>query len=287
MQVVECGPRDGLQNEQVVLGWQDKLRFVELLADAGCGRIEAGAFVSPRLVPQMANSDELFLALRDRGDLELSALVPNRRGLDRAAACGVREIALFSAATDEFCRANIGMSVDESLATYQDVAGAALELGMRVRGYVSVAFGCPYSGAVQPSAVADVAARLRAMGCFEVSVADTIGSATPELVSQVLTAAVPVIGLDQTALHLHDTHGRAIENLLVALGMGVRVFDAAAAGLGGCPFAPGAPGNVATEHVVVALEQHGFATGIDVTAVASAGAWARDRLAVRSDHAAG
>ena len=278
VKVVECGPRDGLQNEAVTVGWEDKLEFIELLAAAGCRWIEAGSFVSPRLVPQMADSDQVIAALPKDTGVEYSALVPNSRGLERAVACGVTTIAIFTAATDEFGLANTGTTIVESLENYAALVREADALGVRTRGYVSVAFGCPYEGAVAPRTVARIAGRLLEMGCFEVALADTIGIGTPPLVAEVLAATFEQVGVEQLGLHFHDTHGQATANVQVGLEAGVRVFDSAASGLGGCPFAPGAPGNLSTEQLILTLHAEGYTTGIDPDGLTAASSFIRTKL---------
>ncbi len=277
--VYEVGPRDGLQNEPATLAAADKVRFVELLADAGLPAVEVTSFVSPAAIPQLADADTVLPALRRRPGVRYPVLVPNLRGLARAAAAGAREIAVFAAASEGFSQANIGRSISDSLDGYAAVVKQAQAAGMWVRGYVSTAFGCPYEGRVEPQAVVAVAAELRRMGCDEVSIGDTIGVAEPAQVAALVPLVASRVALDRIALHLHDTGGRALENVAAGLGAGVRVFDASAAGLGGCPFAPGAPGNLATEALVGFLEQEGFSTGVDETRLTAAAAFVRERLA--------
>jgi isopropylmalate/homocitrate/citramalate synthase len=277
--VVEVGPRDGLQNEAAAVPAADKVRFVEALADAGLPVVEVTSFVSPKAVPQLADADEVLPAVRRRDRVRYPVLVPNLRGLERAVAAGADAIAVFTAASEGFARANINMSIAESLAAFAPVLEQALMAGMWTRGYVSTAFGCPYDGAVEPAAVARVAGELAALGCAEVSVGDTIGIARPEQVPGVVTAVAERVPLDRIALHLHDTGGRALDNVAAGLEAGVRTFDSSAAGLGGCPFAPGAPGNVATEALVRFLHREGLETGVDPDAVERAGRAVRARLA--------
>ena len=277
--VVEVGPRDGLQNEAATLAAADKVRFVELLADAGLPVVEVTSFVSPKAVPQLADADEVLPAMRRRDGVRYPVLVPNLRGLERAAAAGADAIAVFTAASDGFARANINMTIAESLAAFAPVLERALAEGMWTRGYVSTAFGCPYDGTVEPAAVAEVAEELRAMGCDEISIGDTIGIARPGQVPAVVSAVSGSVPLERIALHLHDTGGRALENVAAGLEAGVRTFDSSAAGLGGCPFAPGAPGNVATEALVRFLHGQGLETGVDADAVERAGRMVRERLA--------
>jgi len=276
--VVEVGPRDGLQNEAAAVPAADKVRFVEALAAAGLPVVEVTSFVSPRAVPQLADADEVLPAVRRRDGVRYPVLVPNLRGMERAEAAGADAVAVFTAASEGFARANINMTIAESLAAFAPVIERALAAGMWTRGYVSTAFGCPYDGAVDPAAVAGVAAELAALGCAEVSIGDTIGVGRPEQVPGVVAAVAERVPLDRIALHLHDTGGRALENVAAGLEAGVRTFDASAAGLGGCPFAPGAPGNVATEALVRFLDREGFETGVDPDAVERAGVAVRRRL---------
>lgn len=265
--IVEVGPRDGLQNELGVIPTAAKIAFIDALSDAGLPVIEATSFVSPKAVPQLADADEVMRGIRRRSGVRYPVLVPNERGLERALASGVDAIALFTSATEAFCQANIRCTIDESFARFAPVAERALAAGVWIRGYVSVAFDCPYSGPVAPGAAITVAERLFALGCDEVSIADTIGSATVEATDALLTAAHDRLPFDRTALHFHDTHGRAVANVQRAYELGIRIFDSAAGGLGGCPFAPGAAGNVATEAVARAFDRRGVSTGIDVAAV--------------------
>jgi len=277
--VVEVGPRDGLQNEASALPADAKVRFVEALAEAGLPVVEVTSFVSPKAVPQLADADEVLPAVQRREGVRYPVLVPNLRGLERAVAAGADAIAVFTAASEGFARANINMTIAESLAAFAPVLEQALMAGMWTRGYVSTAFGCPYDGAVEPSAVARVASELATLGCAEVSVGDTIGVARPEQVPGVVAAVAERVPLDRIALHLHDTGGRALDNVAAGLEAGVRTFDSSAAGLGGCPFAPGAPGNVATEALVRFVHRQGLETGVDPDAVERAGQAVRARLA--------
>ena len=273
--VVEVGPRDGLQNESAVVSAADKVRLIERLADAGLPVVEATSFVSPKAVPQLADADEVLPAVHRRAGVRYPVLVPNVRGLDRALAAGADAIAVFTAASDEFTRANIGMTIAESLLAFAPVLQRAHAEGMWTRGYVSTAFGCPYSGEVHPEVVAGVAAALRGLGCGQISIGDTIGVGRPEQVPVVVEAVSGSVPVEEIALHLHDTGGLALENVAAGLEAGVRVFDSSAGGLGGCPFAPGAPGNLATEALVGFLHERGHETGIDLEAVREAGAWMR------------
>ncbi|MDP9364378.1 MAG: hydroxymethylglutaryl-CoA lyase [Chloroflexota bacterium] len=268
--VVEVGPRDGLQNEPAVVPTEHKVAFVEALAAAGLPVVEATSFVNPKAVPQLADAAEVMRALRRRPGVRYPVLVPNERGLDRALAAGADAIALFTAATDAFARANVGASIDETFARFRPVVERARADGMWLRGYVSVAFGCPYGGPVDSSAAVVVAERLFALGCDEVSLADTIGVVTPDALARLLAEATERLPVARLALHFHDTGGRALKNVAAGLEAGVRVFDAAAGGLGGCPFAPGARGNLATEVLVADLHRRGYETGVDPAAVAAA-----------------
>ncbi|MFN7914522.1 MAG: hydroxymethylglutaryl-CoA lyase [Vicinamibacterales bacterium] len=260
--IVEVGARDGLQNEAAVVRTDDKVAFIDQLATAGLPVIEVGAFVNPKRVPQMGDTADVCARLARRSDVRYTALVPNLVGLDRAEAAGLADVAIFAAASEGFSRANINAGVDEAFSIYGEVCRQAIARGMRVRGYLSTAFGCPYDGEVAPARVLTLTQRLLDMGVYEVAVSDTIGVAHPAQVAavlEVLTAAVPV---ERLALHFHDTRGTALANVLAGLLHGVRTFDAAAGGLGGCPFAPGAAGNLATEDLVYMLDGMGISTGV-------------------------
>lgn len=276
--VVEVGPRDGLQNEQRILAADAKVRFVELLADAGLPVVEVTSFVRPDAVPQLADAGEVLPRIHRRAGVRYPVLVPNMRGFERAAAAGADAIAVFTAASEAFATANIRMTIAESVEAFRPVVTAAREQGMWTRGYVSTAFGCPYQGAVEPADVARVAGQLAELGCDEVSVGDTIGVAEPPDVERVVTALLERLPAGRLALHLHDTRGRALDNVAAGLRLGIRTFDGSAAGLGGCPFAPGAPGNLATEALVARLHADGFRTGVDEPALARAAAYVRDQL---------
>ena len=268
--VVEVGPRDGLQNEPIPVPTPVKIAFVDALTGAGLPVIEATSFVNPKAVPQLADADELMRGIVRRPGIRYPVLVPNERGYARARAAGVNAIALFTAATEEFAMANVGASIAGTFERFAPVVGAAAEDGAWIRGYVSVAFGCPYAGAVQARQAIAMAERLLEIGCDEICLADTIGVATPGSVREMLQAASSSLPIDRLGLHFHDTGGNALANVAEGLKYGVRIFDSAAGGLGGCPFAPGAPGNLATEELVAMLEQSGLRTGVDVEAVASA-----------------
>ncbi|MCA1734154.1 MAG: hydroxymethylglutaryl-CoA lyase, partial [Acidobacteria bacterium] len=270
VRIVEVGPRDGLQNEKSVPPTAEKVRFIEALADAGLSVIEAGAFVHPKWVPQMADTAEVFRALRKRPGVDYPVLVPNVKGLERALEADVRSIAIFTAASDTFNRRNINMSIEESFETFVPVAVRARQEGIRMRGYVSCACGCPYEGEVPAEKVLEVAARLLDLGCYEVSIGDTIGSGTPLQVQGLTALLLQVIPKERLAMHFHDTRGMAIANTLAALELGIATFDASAGGLGGCPYAPGASGNMATEDLVYMLESIGVETGVDLAGLVTA-----------------
>lgn len=275
--IVEVGPRDGLQNESVALPAAERVAFIRALAAAGLRRIEVGAFVRPDRVPQMASSDEVCRALAHDAELlecgvRLSALVPNLRGLERAVDAGLREIAVFAAASETFSLRNLNASIDASLATFAEVTTEALAQGVRVRGYVSTAFGCPFEGSVASRAVWRVTRALLEAGVEEVAISDTIGVAHPGQVRALLASRPDDVPLSVLAMHFHDTRGTALANVLAAIDAGVTTFDAAAGGLGGCPFAPGATGNLATEDLLYMLHGLGHAVGIDLDAVVQASA---------------
>jgi isopropylmalate/homocitrate/citramalate synthase len=269
--LTEVGPRDGLQNEREVLPAAAKAAFVEALADAGLRSVEVSSFVSPKWVPQLADAEEVFRLLRPRPGVAYSALVPNEKGMERALACGVRKVAVFTAATESFSRRNANASIAESLARFRPVLEIAAREGVPVRGYLSTAFGCPFEGEVDPAAAARVARDLLDLGCAEVSVGDTIGVATPRRVLEGLEAlAAAGVPRERTVLHFHDTRGTGIANALVSLQAGYASFDSSAGGLGGCPYAPGAGGNLATEDLLYLLEGLGLETGVDLEGVRAA-----------------
>lgn len=278
VRVVEVGPRDGLQNEAAIVPTADKVRLVEMLAEAGLQEIEVSSFVSPQRVPQLADAAEVFAHLAPRPNVRYSALVPNAKGLERALTAGVRAIALFTAASETFNQRNIGMTIAESLEGFRALLPTAREHGLWIRVYVSTAFFCPYEGAIAPEQVVAVVRELEAMGVDEISLGDTIGYATPNHVAALTEALAPVLPLERTAYHFHDTRGTALANVLMALQYGVATFDSAAGGTGGCPFAPGAAGNLATEDLFVLLHGMGIATGIDLEKVAAATRFLEARL---------
>ena len=271
--IFEVGPRDGLQNEKRLIPAADKVRLIDLLAEAGFKKIEATSFVSPKWVPQLADAAEVMAAITRRPGVTYAALTPNMKGYEGARAARVDEVAVFAAASEAFSQKNINCSIDESLERFRPVVGAAKADGIPVRGYVSCVTDCPYSGAVAPEAAARVTEALFALGCYEVSLGDSIGKAAPEAVAAMLDAVLNVAEAADLAGHFHDTGGRALDNIAVSLDNGLRTFDSSVGGLGGCPYAPGAKGNVATGRVVDYLDRAGFATGIDRAGLAAAEAF--------------
>ena len=276
--IVEVGPRDGLQNEGTPVSTADKIAFVDRLSAAGLPVIEVSAFVSPKWVPAMADASDVFAGIARRAGTRYAALVPNLAGLERARAAGVREVGIFAAASETFSRKNINQSIDASLEAYRAVSARAGELDIAVRGYVSTAFGCPFEREVAPRRVAEVAEALIAMGAFEVAVSDTIGIAHPRQVADVLSAVIERVPLSKVALHFHDTRGTALANVLAALDLGVRTFDASAGGLGGCPYAPGATGNLATEDLIYMLNGLGIRTRVDLEKLLEASAYIEPKV---------
>jgi hydroxymethylglutaryl-CoA lyase len=268
--IFEVGARDGLQNE-VPVTTADKLTLIEQLADAGVKRIEAGSFVSPKWVPQMADSDAVLQQLKRQAGVVYSALTPNLKGFELALAAGADEVAIFGAASESFSQKNINCSIDESIERFIPLMEAAKKHNIPVRGYVSCVLGCPYEGDIAVSEVARVSEILHKMGCYEISLGDTIGVGTPNKARQMVEAVAKVVPVDKLALHFHDTYGQALANILACLDTGVSVFDASVAGLGGCPYAKGASGNLATEDLVYMLHGMGIDTGIDLAKLAFAG----------------
>ena len=268
--IVEVGPRDGLQNEKTPVSVADRIAYVEALIGAGLHTIEVGAFVSPKAIPQMANSDQVLRGIGRHPDREFHVLVPNEKGYDTAREAGARVIAVFAAASERFSHANINCSVADSIERFKPVIDRARADGIKVRGYVSCVLGCPYEGEVPPRAVVDVAEVLWNLGCYEISLGDTIGVGTPVKTRRLLRAVAGVVPMAKLAMHFHDTYGQALANLYAGMEEGARVIDSAAGGLGGCPYAPGATGNVATEDVVYMLEGMGIATGVDMTRLLAA-----------------
>jgi hydroxymethylglutaryl-CoA lyase len=264
VRVIEMGPRDGLQNERTPVSVEARIAFVEALVAAGLHTVEVGAFVSPKAIPQMASSDAVLRGLSHVNGAEFHVLVPNEKGYDAARAAGAKVVSVFAAASEGFSRANINCTVAESIARFKPVLARAKADGVKVRGYISCVLGCPFDGEIKPKAVADLAKTLWGLGCYEISLGDTIGVGTPVKVKQMLRAVAADIPAAHLAMHFHDTYGQALANLYAGMEEGVRVIDSAAGGLGGCPYAPGATGNVATEDVVYMLEGMGIRAGIDM-----------------------
>ena len=263
VRIVEMGARDGLQNEKTPVSVADRIAFIEALVGAGLSTVEVGAFVSPRAIPQMVGSDDVLRGVSHLPG-EFHVLVPNYKGYEAAHAAGAKVVSVFAAASEGFSRANINCSIAESIERFKPVVGRAKADGVKVRGYVSCVLGCPFDGEVKPQAVADVAKQLWSLGCYEISLGDTIGVGTPVKAKEMLRAVAMHVPAAHLAMHFHDTYGQALANLYAGMEEGVRVIDAAAGGLGGCPFAPGATGNVATEDVVYMLEGMGIRTGVDM-----------------------
>jgi hydroxymethylglutaryl-CoA lyase len=278
VRIVEVGPRDGLQNEARAIPTPDKVRFIDLLSAAGYEMIETTSFVHPKAVPQLADAADVLAAIEKRPGVRYPVLVPNARGMERALEAGAREVAVFTAATESFNRRNINATIDESLRNIAEVARLARAEGVWLRGYISTVFGCPYEGAVAPEAPLRVAERLLELGVDELSLGDTIGVATPRVVEAVLAPAAERFGVDRVGLHFHDTRGTALANTLLALQMGFWIFDASAGGLGGCPFAPGAAGNLATEDLLYLLDGLGIETGVGLDAVVAASRFVADKV---------
>jgi hydroxymethylglutaryl-CoA lyase len=273
VRIVEVGPRDGLQNEKALVGTPDKIALVEKLAATGLGTVEAAAFVSPKWVPQMGDAAEVYAGIAKRAGVRYPVLVPNLQGYERARSVGVAEIAVFGAASEAFSKANINASIAESLERFAPVLDAAKRDGVAVRGYVSTVLGCPYQGEVPVAEVVRVAKALHAMGCYEISLGDTIGVGTPRKARAMLEAVATEVPMAALAVHFHDTYGQAVGNVAACLEAGVRVVDAAVSGTGGCPYAKGASGNVATEDIVYLLDGMGFAHGVDLDALIATGRW--------------
>lgn len=271
----EMGPRDGLQNEKTMIDTADKIRLVDLLSGCGFSHIEVTSFVSPKWVPQMADAAEVMAAITRKPGLSYAVLTPNMRGLEGALAAGADEVAIFGSASEGFSQKNINCSIAESLERFRPVVDAAKSAMIPVRGYVSCITDCPYDGLTSPESVARVAKALFEMGCYEISLGDTIGAGAPETIGRMLDAVIPQVPADRLAGHYHDTMGRALDNIAVSLERGLRVFDSSVAGLGGCPYAPGAKGNVATEAVVKMLHERGFETGIDLDRLAETAQFAK------------
>jgi hydroxymethylglutaryl-CoA lyase len=269
--MVEMGPRDGLQNEPEVVPVEVKVELINRLSEAGLPAIEAGSFVAPKWVPQMADTDKVMAAIRRRPGVSYPVLVPNMKGLEGAMAAGAQEVAVFAAATESFSRRNTNCTIAQSLERFAPVCRTALDAGLKVRGYVSVVLGCPFEGEVEPGAVANVADKLYQLGCYEISLGDTTGMGTPAKTQRMLEAVGRRVPVDKLAGHYHDTYGQALANILASLELGVATFDSSVAGLGGCPYSPGATGNVASEDVLYMLDGMGIETGVDMIKLMDAG----------------
>jgi hydroxymethylglutaryl-CoA lyase len=279
VRIVEVGPRDGLQNEKQIVATDTKIEFIRRLAGTGLTTIEATAFVSPKWIPQMADHAEVLRALPHEDGITYPVLVPNLRGFEAAVAAGATEVAIFAAASETFSQRNINCSIAESLERFAPIFAAAATANIRVRGYVSCALGCPYEGEVKPAQVAEVAAVLFDRGCYEISLGDTIGVGTPNRTSELINTVADRVPVEKLAGHFHDTYGQALANIYAALLAGVSVFDASVSGLGGCPYAPGAAGNVATEDLLYMLNGMDIETGVDLDLLIAAGAFICEKLA--------
>lgn len=269
--IYEVGPRDGLQNEKSTIKLEDKIEFINLLSNTGLKNIEAGSFVSPKWVPQMANSTEVLAGIERAVDTRYAALTPNMIGLNAALLANVDEVAVFGAASESFSHKNINCSIEDSIQRFIPVIEHALNKGLKVRGYVSCVVGCPYEGSIDPKAVASLSKRLIELGCYEVSLGDTIGVGTPKQITDMISVVAQDVPVEQLAIHCHDTYGQALANIYAALECGIGTIDSSVAGLGGCPYAVGASGNVASEDVVYLLEGLGIQCGVDLTKLISAG----------------
>jgi len=278
VKLVEVGPRDGLQNEAATVPTAVKIELIDRLSAAGLPVVEAGSFVSPKWVPQMADSAEVLAGIKRRPGVAYPVLTPNMKGLEAAIAAGADEVAVFGAASETFSQRNINCTIAESLERFGEVSAAARQRNVRVRGYVSCVLSCPYEGDIAPAAVAEVAERLLAMGCYEISLGDTIGVGTPAKAQAMVDAVAAAVPIEKLAVHFHDTYGQALANALAAMERGVAVVDASVAGLGGCPYARGASGNVATEDVLYMLSGLGLETGVDMDALADAGRFVCEAL---------
>ncbi|MGB1262225.1 MAG: hydroxymethylglutaryl-CoA lyase [Cognaticolwellia sp.] len=278
VKIVEVGPRDGLQNEKMPISAEDKIALIEQLADAGVSYIESGSFVSPKWVPQMATSSDVFNGIKRKANVTYAALTPNMKGFEGAMAVNADEVAIFGAASEAFSQKNINCSIDESLQRFEPIMQAAKAANIPVRGYVSCVVGCPYDGDIAPEQVANVAEKLYQMGCYEISLGDTIGVGTPASVTKMLQAVSARVPVDKLAVHFHDTYGQALSNIYAALQAGITVVDSAIAGLGGCPYAKGASGNVATEEVLYMLNGLGITSDIDFEKLLAAGWFISDKL---------
>ena len=278
VKIVEVGPRDGLQNEKQIISADVKIELIDRLAATGISSIEAGSFVSPKWVPQMADTDRVLAGISQNPGVSYPVLVPNIKGMENALACGVDEIAIFGAASESFSQKNINCSISESLERFRPVCEMAREKNVRIRGYISCVLGCPYEGEIESSAVVSVAENLMTLGCDEVSLGDTIGTGTPIRARKLVDEVSSVVGLDKIAIHFHDTYGQALANIFACLEVGVSVVDSSVAGLGGCPYAAGASGNVATEDVVYMLDGLGIDSGVNLNKLVETGRFISEKL---------
>lgn len=278
VKIVEVGPRDGLQNEKTMVSTQTKVQLINKLSKAGLSVVEATSFVSPKWVPQMSDAKQVMADIDRKPGVSYPVLTPNIKGLQAAIESGAKEVAIFGAASESFSQKNINCSIAESIQRFEAVVDRAKQHGLRIRGYVSCVAGCPYEGKIDPQAVADVAKDLTAMGCYEISLGDTIGVGRPHEIQRVVDAVAKTVPIEQLAIHCHDTYGQALANIHASLEAGIRVVDSSVAGLGGCPYAKGATGNVATEDVVYLLEGNGFRTGVDLSELAQVGSWISNEL---------
>ena len=278
VKIVEVGPRDGLQNEKGIIPAAAKIEFINRLSKTGLRTIEATSFVSPKWIPQLADAEEVFRGISRQPGIAYPVLVPNERGMERALACGAQEIAVFTAASETFNQKNINCSIAESIERFKPVMAMAAKAGVKVRGYVSTVIGCPYEGPIKPEAAARVAKELAAIGCYEISLGDTIGVGTPKKAQAMLAAAAAEVPMAQLAVHFHDTYGQALANIHACLELGAATVDSSTSGLGGCPYAKGATGNVATEDVLFMLTGMGIETGVDMTKLLAAGAFISETL---------
>lgn len=287
VKIVEVGPRDGLQNEKELIAPEVKIALINQLSQAGFANIEAAAFVSPKWIPQMASSHEVMAGIQRRPGVIYSVLTPNKQGFDAALAAGADEVVIFSAASEAFTQKNINCSIAESIQRFQDVAAAAKQHKLRLRGSISCSFGCPYQGEVAASSVADVVKRLRDLGCDEIDIADTIGVGTPRHVQHVMQTVAQDFPIASLSGHFHDTYGQALANIYASMEVGISIFHSSVAGLGGCPYAKGATGNVATEDVLYMMQGLGIQTGIDLNAVVDAGQFISHHLGRKASSRAG
>jgi hydroxymethylglutaryl-CoA lyase len=278
VRIVEVGPRDGLQNEKQPIDIATRVQLIDMLSAAGLNTIEAGSFVNPAWVPQMAGSEDVFSQIDRLPGVRYMALVPNSKGFERAVSVNANEVAIFAAASEGFSQKNINCSIEESLARFKPVMSAAKTAGIPVRGYISCVISCPYDGEVSPQKVAEVSERLLAMGCYEISLGDTVGTGTPASVTRMLDAVLKIAPADKLAVHFHDTYGQALANIYASLQRGIAVIDSSIAGLGGCPYAKGAAGNVATEDLVYMLNGLGIQHGVDLNKLIAAGQFISEKL---------